>query len=142
MGVLIFLLLLPLSLIIAFGIPILIAVFVYRDASKREDCSPGLWALVAALVPSFIGLVIYMLVRNDFPLKDGSASSYRVNSSGESYYKSEYENNAIVQKTFPSWAKVLIIIIAVLLAILIIVGIISAIKYLFGYATFHGGFYY
>lgn len=45
------------------GIPICIAVFVYKDA-KMRGMEPILWALVAALIPSFIGLIIYLIVRS------------------------------------------------------------------------------
>lgn len=44
-------------------IPISIAVFVYKDA-KMRGMEPILWALVAALIPSFIGLIIYLIVRS------------------------------------------------------------------------------
>ncbi len=44
-------------------IPICIAVFVYKDA-KNAGMEPILWALVAALIPSFIGLIIYLIVRS------------------------------------------------------------------------------
>ena len=44
-------------------IPIYIAVFVYKDA-KMRGMEPILWALVAALIPSFIGLIIYLIVRS------------------------------------------------------------------------------
>ena len=45
------------------AIPICIAVYVYQDA-KRRGMEPILWALVAAIVPWFIGLIIYLLVRS------------------------------------------------------------------------------
>ena len=45
------------------AVPICIGVFVYRDA-KTRGMEPILWALVAALVPSFIGLIIYLIVRS------------------------------------------------------------------------------
>ncbi len=46
------------------GIPLLIGVLVYRDAAAR-GMEPLLWALVAALVPSFIGLIVYLIVRSN-----------------------------------------------------------------------------
>lgn len=46
-------------------LPILIGVYVYRDASNRGMNAP-LWTLVAALAPSGIGLIIYLVVRSDF----------------------------------------------------------------------------
>ena len=44
-------------------------VLVYRDAKKRVDCSPVLFALLAALAPLFIGVIVYMIIRKDYPLK-------------------------------------------------------------------------
>ena len=44
------------------GIPLLIGVYVYRDARARE-MPAALWAVVAALCPAFIGLVVYLLAR-------------------------------------------------------------------------------
>ena len=41
---------------------VVIGVFVYRDASRRR-MNKVLWALVAALTPAFVGLIIYLIVR-------------------------------------------------------------------------------
>lgn len=144
MNIILSLIFLPFILLFSLGIPIIIAVFVYKDAAKRQDCSPILWALVAAFVPSFIGLVIYLLIRNDFPLKDGSgvASSYRTDADGTSYYKSEYDMKAVNQGKFPTWAKVLIIAAAVLVLLLIAAVVIALIKYIFGYTAYSTGFYF
>lgn len=46
-------------------LPVLIGVLVYRDAKSR-GMDPVLWALVAVLVPSFIGLIIYLVVRGGY----------------------------------------------------------------------------
>jgi hypothetical protein len=51
---------------ILIGIPALIGVYVYRDAAGR-GINRILWALVAALTPAFIGLIIYLLVRGSYP---------------------------------------------------------------------------
>lgn len=48
-----------------FGIPILVAVYVYRDANKR-GMNAVLWMLIALLTPSLLGLIIYLLVRNNY----------------------------------------------------------------------------
>ena len=48
-----------------FGIPILIGIYVYRDANKR-GMNAVLWTLIALLTPSFLGLIIYLLVRNNY----------------------------------------------------------------------------
>lgn len=50
-------------LLINLAIPICIAVYVYQDAKKR-GMEPILWALVAAVIPSFIGLIIYLMMRS------------------------------------------------------------------------------
>jgi predicted RNA-binding Zn-ribbon protein involved in translation (DUF1610 family) len=39
-----------------------IGIFVYRDA-KRRGMEPAPWVIVAVLVPYFIGLIAYLLVR-------------------------------------------------------------------------------
>ncbi len=44
-------------------IQILLAVFVYKD-SKKRGMEPILWTLIVFLVPNFIGLIIYLVVRN------------------------------------------------------------------------------
>ena len=41
--------------------PILIGVFIYKHASKHPIGNPMLWALMAALVPFYIGLMIYVI---------------------------------------------------------------------------------
>ena len=41
--------------------PLLIGVFVYRHAAKHPIGNPMLWALMAALVPFYIGLMIYVI---------------------------------------------------------------------------------
>lgn len=59
---------LPIVILLALlvcGIPILIGVYVYRDAERRS-MNGLLWALVAVFVPSLIGLIIYLLVRGNY----------------------------------------------------------------------------
>ena len=46
--------------------PVLLGVYVYRDARERGMNAP-LWALAAALLPAFIGLILYLLARSDHP---------------------------------------------------------------------------
>jgi RNA polymerase subunit RPABC4/transcription elongation factor Spt4 len=51
-------------LILVALIPILIGLYVYKDAkSRRMDAV--LWTLVAILVPSFVGLIIYLVIRSN-----------------------------------------------------------------------------
>lgn len=42
--------------------PILIGIIVYNDARKRKVQSPFVWALIAALVPFCIGLLLYAII--------------------------------------------------------------------------------
>ena len=137
-GSIFMILIIPLILIFAFGIPILLAVLVYRDANKRMDCSPWLWALVAALVPSFIGVIVYLIVRRDYPLKP-EYRFYEAVSQGQQYhYEQGNQEYPQVQKGMPTWAKALIIIGLVIFAICIIGLIISVINYIIGYnASYH-----
>ena len=46
-------------------LPILIGVYVYRDASRR-GMNAVLWTLIAILAPSLIGFIIYLLVRGNY----------------------------------------------------------------------------
>ncbi|MBW8381979.1 MAG: DUF4825 domain-containing protein [Youngiibacter sp.] len=45
-------------------IPIMIGMYVYRDATLR-GMNAVLWTLIAVFSPTFIGLIIYLIVRND-----------------------------------------------------------------------------
>lgn len=61
------LLVLPIMLLFTatiIAIPVLIGIYVYRDAKSR-GMDAVLWTLVAIIVPSFIGLIIYLIVRKD-----------------------------------------------------------------------------
>ena len=95
----------------ALAIPLLVGILVYRDADKRVDCNPWLWALIAALAPSFVGLIIYLIIRGDFALK-------------EPVFAYDEFGNPIPQPApgFPKWAKVLLIVFAVLFVVLLIGG--------------------
>lgn len=56
-----FLIIIPLL----FAIPILIGIYVYRDSTKR-GMNAALWTLIAMCAPSLLGLIIYLLVRNNY----------------------------------------------------------------------------
>ena len=45
-------------------VPILLGLFVYRDA-KARGMEPLLWTLLTVFAPGFIGLIIYLVVRRD-----------------------------------------------------------------------------
>ena len=55
----------PCMLLFAIGVPVLIGVYVYRDA-KRRNMDAVLWTLIAVLVPSLIGFIIYLVVRSKY----------------------------------------------------------------------------
>ena len=59
-NILVFLIIIPLI----FGIPILIGIYVYRDSTRR-GMNAALWTLIAMCAPSLLGLIIYLLVRNN-----------------------------------------------------------------------------
>lgn len=54
-------------LVISIVAMIFVAMFVYKDAGKR-NMNAFVWALVAALAPLFLGLILYLVCRN--PLMD------------------------------------------------------------------------
>lgn len=53
------------ALAVIIVIPFIVGVYVYRDANRR-GMNAMLWALVAALAPSLIGLIVYLLVRGNY----------------------------------------------------------------------------
>lgn len=53
------------GIIVIVIIPLLIGIMVYRDAKSR-GMDALVWALVAMLIPGFIGLIIYLIMRKDF----------------------------------------------------------------------------
>lgn len=57
----------PLLILISAAVllPILIGVYVYRDANRR-GMNAVLWTLIAILAPSLIGFIIYLLVRGNY----------------------------------------------------------------------------
>ena len=50
---------------LAASLPFVLGVYVYRDANRR-GMNAILWALVAVLAPSLIGLLVYLLVRGNY----------------------------------------------------------------------------
>lgn len=146
---------LPLILLFTLGVPIIIAVFVYRDAKKR-DTNALLWALVSAFAPSFIGLIIYLIVRNDFKLKEfqysgetASQAEY-VHVNPESNCESSCETNsssytsdekpsetksapATKHNKIPTWGKVLIVL-GIALVVISLISICIMIYQFFNYS--------
>lgn len=56
-------LVMPIALLLLL-VPLLIGVYVYRDARRRE-MNALLWALIAVLAPGLIGFLVYLLVRGN-----------------------------------------------------------------------------
>ncbi|MBQ9767464.1 MAG: zinc ribbon domain-containing protein [Lachnospiraceae bacterium] len=54
-----------LLLIFVIALPILIGVYVYKDASRRS-MNAALWTLLAIFAPGFVGLIIYLIVRSNY----------------------------------------------------------------------------
>lgn len=52
-------------LILLLVVPVMIGIYVYRDASRRK-MNALLWTLVAVITPVFVGLIIYLLVRGNY----------------------------------------------------------------------------
>lgn len=146
-GSIFILLFIGLILIFAVGLPLLAAVLVYHDANKRRDCSPWLWALAAAFVPCYIGVIIYLVIRKDYPLKNDYSTQYSSRNNTGSYYGAQYEENGtdpqyVEKKAFPTWAKALIIIVAVIVVICLIALVVSAVKALTGYGVLYNNPYH
>lgn len=49
--------------VLALLIPVLIGIFVYRDAKKR-NMDALLWTIIALFAPGFLGLIIYLIMRS------------------------------------------------------------------------------
>ena len=52
-----------LLLALYYAIPVLIGIFVYHDAQRR-DMKVALWTIIAILTPFLIGFLIYMVARS------------------------------------------------------------------------------
>lgn len=137
-GVIFVLMLLPFIALFILGVPIIIGIFVYRDAKKR-DTNPLLWAIVSALTPSFIGLIVYLIVRNDYPLAGSYSYEEKkyTTSDGETYTTYEQGSGPIKKTVLPTWGKVLIVI-GMIISILFIISVIGMFAYnIFDFNTFN-----
>lgn len=52
-------------LVVILTVPVLIGIYVWRDAQRRQMNSV-LWTLIAVIAPSLIGFIIYLLVRRSY----------------------------------------------------------------------------
>ena len=55
-----------LMLAVFLAVPVLIGVYVYQDA-RRRNMNAVLWTLIAIVAPALIGFIIYLLVRGSYP---------------------------------------------------------------------------
>lgn len=62
MSIIIMILLFALIFILGISTTVLIAVWVYKDAKKR-NMDAVMWTVLAVLIPSYIGLIIYLVSR-------------------------------------------------------------------------------
>ena len=49
-------------------VPITVGAYVYKDAKER-DMNAALWTLICVFAPSFVGLIIYLIVRGQYSSK-------------------------------------------------------------------------
>ncbi|MFX1502429.1 MAG: hypothetical protein ACFFDH_15820 [Promethearchaeota archaeon] len=56
-------LLLVIFLVIPYSILIFLAIWVYRDA-KRKQINAATWVLIVWIIPFFIGFILYLSIRN------------------------------------------------------------------------------
>lgn len=125
----------PIVILFTIGLPVFIGVFVYKDAKKR-DTNALLWALVSAFTPSFIGLIIYLIVRNDFNLTSNNEKSNDEYKSTDGTQETEYVHvddetekaeatpNPTKSNTnkIPTWGKVLIVV-GISLAVIFLISV-------------------
>ncbi|MFX0106603.1 MAG: hypothetical protein ACFE75_14105 [Candidatus Hodarchaeota archaeon] len=55
--------LLSIFIIIPFTILFFIAIWVYKDA-KKKDINAAVWAIIVWIIPFFIGVIIYLRMRD------------------------------------------------------------------------------
>ena len=53
------------GILIAAAIQIGVCIWVYKNAKKNNVESPGLWVLLCLFIPFPIGLIVYIIVRNN-----------------------------------------------------------------------------
>src|SRR5665647_1984333 len=113
-------------------IPVMIGVYVYRDANTRGMNAP-LWTLIAVLAPTFIGLIIYLIVRTEHTTFQCPKCNQALEASweicpkcGEPVPEDIKGSPGIVQKD-KGLSKILlaVILIPLLIVILLIVGLFS-----------------
>ncbi len=56
---------------------VIMGFFIYTDARKRSEESPGLWTAIVLLIPNFMGLLVYFLIGRK-KKNDGSKNKYKI----------------------------------------------------------------
>lgn len=115
---------------------ILLGIWTYKDA-ENKGMIPLLWTAVVVLVPSFIGLIVYLIVRTDNSKVVCSNCKTRVNSnikfcSNCGYELSPAQEDAEQQAAFKSGQKKLLIGIFSALAVNIICGVMMVVFFIIG----------
>ncbi len=64
MAGILFVIILVLALVLGIGVPVAMGLYVYHDAKKR-GMNALVWTLLTVLIPGFIGLIVYLIVRNE-----------------------------------------------------------------------------
>lgn len=59
-----FIVILVLALILGIGVPVAMGLYVYSD-SKKRGMNSLVWTLLTVIIPGFIGLIVYLIVRNE-----------------------------------------------------------------------------
>jgi len=113
-------------------IPVMIGIYVYRDANTRGMNAP-LWTLIAVLAPTFIGLIIYLIVRTDHTTFQCPKCNQALESSWEICPKcgepvpEDIKVSQVIGQKDKGLGKLLlaVILIPLLIVILLIVGLFS-----------------
>ncbi len=72
----IFILVIPVIVVIA--VMFFVGCFVYRDA-KHRGLDPWLWTTIVVFVPNLIGLIIYLVFRNQHSIENKTCKNYHRN---------------------------------------------------------------
>ncbi len=64
MAGILFAIIVVLALILGIGVPVAMGLYVYNDAKKR-GMNALVWTLLTVIIPGFIGLIVYLIVRNE-----------------------------------------------------------------------------
>ncbi|WP_405107613.1 PLDc N-terminal domain-containing protein [Paenibacillus sp. FSL K6-1217] len=72
----IWLIVMSLLALLFLGLNVLVAVFIYKDASRRR-MNAWLWMTAVIYIPNFIGLILYFLARKQHPMHAASDAGHK-----------------------------------------------------------------